>query len=986
MKPREFIEKWRRSTRTEKSAAQEHFLDLCELLEIEKPGAVDPEGNFYTFEKHVVKTDGTSGFVDVWRKSCFAWEYKRSYKGNFNHKNLVKAHGQVRQYADALANPPLLIVSDMKEIRVHTNFTNTVSEQHVLKLPDINDPQVRRLLKWCFTNPERLRPEITREGVTAKAAMALGAIAAKLGKKYDPRRVAHFLNKLVFCMFAEDIGLLPDDVFADILEEGQEHSPEFADMLGDLFRAMKDKNGRFGRLSIPWFNGGLFDDDDVLPLGYYEIRDLADAARLDWSAIEPAIFGTMFERGLDPDKRKQMASLFDAYGVEEESTAALPGILNAPAADKGVGIHYTDPETIMKIVEPVVLRPLRHEWEEVKAAIAKKRKAKDGAKSDAARTKAENAARALYWSFRERLGAFRVFDAACGSGNFLYLSLQHLKDFDLRVSKEADKLGLPLDDQRVGPETVLGLEINPYAAELARATIWIGELQWQLRHGFGISRAPILSALNGIVNKDALVNADGTEVIWPAADAIIGNPPFLGTKRLIAVLGEEYVAKLRAAYDRRLPQEADLVTFWFAKAGDAIADGRAKYAGLVATNSIRGGASRRVLDGLTKTAPIYDAWDDEPWVVEGAAVRVSLISFTKEPVDRFLDGQPVREVFTNLTAPTGESHVNLTKAQCLGENRNVAFMGDTKGGAFDIPGELAREWLRLPLNPNGRPNADVLRSWVNGMDVTRRPRDKWIIDFPHGLDEKRSSLYEAPFAHVLTSVRPFRESADRRKSGESWWHHVRPRPEMRSAIDRCDRFLATPTVAKFRLFVWLLRDVVPDHQLIAIARDDDTTFGILHSRFHEAWSLRLGTWLGKGNDPRYTPSTTFETFPFPEGMAPDIPAVSYVDDPRAVAVAAAAKDLNEKRETWLNPPDLVRCVPEVVPGYPDRTLAVSESAGRQLRKRTLTNLYNERPAWLDHLHRALDATVAAAYGWSESLTDDEVIERLFELNQERARA
>ena len=244
-----FLDKWKKSTRTEKSAAHEHFLDLCDLLEVEKPGDVDPHGSFYTFEKHITQTDGKSGFVDVWRKNCFAWEYKRSYKGEFNHKNLVKAYAQVKQYADALENPPLLIVSDMKEIRIHTNFTNTVSEQHVFKLPDINAPEVRRKLKWCFTDPEKLRPDITREGVTAKAAMALGVIAAKLGKKYDPQRVAHFLNKLVFCLFAEDIALLPDDVFADILEEGQKNADNFSGMLGDLFRAMKEKNGRFGTLS-----------------------------------------------------------------------------------------------------------------------------------------------------------------------------------------------------------------------------------------------------------------------------------------------------------------------------------------------------------------------------------------------------------------------------------------------------------------------------------------------------------------------------------------------------------------------------------------------------------------------------------------------------------------------------------------------------------------------------------------------------------------
>lgn len=160
----------------------------------------------------------------------------------------------------------------------------------------------------------------------------------------------------------------------------------------------------------------------------------------------------------------------------------------------------------------------------------------------------------------------------------------------------------------------------------------------------------------------------------------------------------------------------------------------------------------------------------------------------------------------------------------------------------------------------------------------------------------------------------------------------------------------------------------------------------MSSVFHEVWSLRLGTWLGVGNDPRYTPSTTFETFPFPENLTPDIPAADYADDPRAQAIAEAAAELNRLRENWLNPADLVRIEPEVVPGYPDRVLPKDEAAAAVLRTRTLTALYNARPAWLDNAHRRLDAAVAAAYGWPADLTDDAILERLFALNQERAAA
>jgi type II restriction/modification system DNA methylase subunit YeeA len=250
-------------------------------------------------------------------------------------------------------------------------------------------------------------------------------------------------------------------------------------------------------------------------------------------------------------------------------------------------------------------------------------------------------------------------------------------------------------------------------------------------------------------------------------------------------------------------------------------------------------------------------------------------------------------------------------------------MGDTKGGAFDVPGELARRWLLLPLNPNGRPNSDVLRPWMNGMDLTRRSADKWIIDFGWEMDEREAALYEAPFAHCLANVKPERDKNRREAYRRVWWRHVEPPPGMLAALKPLTRGIATPTVATHRLFVPVPTTVCPDHQLIIVARDDDITTGILQSRFHDAWSIGLCTWLGVGNDPRYTPSTTFETFPFPNGLTPNILPAEYADDPRAIAIAKAARRLNDLREAWLNPPDLIERVPEVVPGYPDRIIPVS---------------------------------------------------------------
>ena len=334
------------------------------------------------------------------------------------------------------------------------------------------------------------------------------------------------------------------------------------------------------------------------------------------------------------------------------------------------------------------------------------------------------------------------------------------------------------------------------------------------------------------------------------------------------------------------------------------------------------------------------------------------------------------EIYTDLTARRGGAGVDLTKARRLARNAGVAFMGDTKGGPFDVPGDLAREWLSAPANPNGRPNSDVLAPWMNGMAITRRPADKWIVDFGLTMVKEEAALYEAPFQHAQQHVRPTWEGQRAAGRRNQWWLHHRPRPKMWSALDGLARYIVTPTVAKHRLFAWLDARICPDHQLIVIARDDDTTFGILHSRFHEVWSLRKGTWLGKGNDPRYTPTTTFETFPFPEGLSPDVRATDYLSDPRAQAIASAARRLVELRDRRLNPPEWVEWVEEPVPGYPPRPVPRDEKVATALKKRTLTNLYNARPQWLADAHAQLDDAVAAAYGWPGDITDDAALREL----------
>ena len=944
MTPNEFIAKWHASELKERSASQEHFIDLCRLIGEPTPAEADPTGETYCFERGARKDTGGDGWADVWKRHHFAWEYKGQ------RADLDAAFGQLRTYALALENPPLLIVSDMLRFRIRTNWTNCVSRTYEFTLDDLADIATRDRLKWAFSDPERLRPGETRQALTERVAASFATLAQSLRVRgHDAHAVAHFVNRLVFCMFADDVGLLPGHMFTRMLEQAQRTPAQFAALADDLFGVMAT-GGRVGFETVAWFNGGLFDGAAALPLEQSDIHTVLEASRLDWSEVDPSILGTLFERGLDPDKRAQL------------------------------GAHYTDRDKIMLLVEPVVIRPWLAEWAAEKAQIATGLERAEAARSPTARTKRWNEAKRRYQAFLDRLRAFTVLDPACGSGNFLYLALQALKDLEHRVQLEAEALGMERAFPEIGPANVKGIEINSYAAELARVSVWIGEIQWMRRNNFVAAHDPILKPLATIECRDAILTPDGTEPDWPAADVVIGNPPFLGNRKTRRELGSKYADALERTYRRVIRGRPDLVCYWFAKAGRLLASGAIRRAGLVATNSIRGGTNRVVLDRILNDSTIFDAWADEPWVVEGAAVRVSLICLagSDSGLPTALNGVDAAGINADLT--TGQS--DLTTARALARNVGVAFMGDIKRGPFDIPGDLARDWLRLPANPNGRPNADVLRPWVNGMDLTRRPSGKWIVDFGYTMSEGQAALYEAPFGYISEHVRPIRQANREQASRELWFRHWNPRPGMWQALTGLSRCVVTARVAKHRLFGWLDTRVCPDSQLIVIARDDDTTFGILHSRFHEIWSLRLGTSLE--DRPRYTPTTTFETFPFPEGLTPDVPAADFADDPRALAVAAEAQQLVELRDRWLNPPEWVEWVDEPVPGYPKRPVARDGDAGKALKKRTLTNLYNARPQWLADAHDALDAVVAAAYGWPADIAANEALRELLALNAERS--
>ena len=840
-------------------------------------------------------------FADAYLEGRFGWEFKG------NDAQLAGAFNQLLRYQVYLRTPPLLIVSSFDTIRIRTNFPGLETVLHEIPVAELAQVENLQKLRDAFFAPERFRPDRSVEDVTRETADLFGKIVADMEQgSEDPEKLARYLNQIVFCLYAEDAGLLPSGVFTQIVSQHFRNPETFNLAVTGLFNQMA-KGGLFGAAEIAYFNGDLFNTVDTVGLSGNALLLIGEASKKNWQNIEPSIFGTLFERALDASKRSQL------------------------------GAHYTSADDIMLVVEPVVMAPLRREWEAAQLE-AGNLLSEDNAGAAMARLRA----------FQQRLFEVEVLDPACGSGNFLYLALRSLLDLEKEVIDFAAVRGLGELTPTVRPDQMLGLEINSYAAELARTALWIGYIQWHHNNGFPYNHSPVLTPLVSIRKADAILDLsdpeDPKEPEWPEAEFIIGNPPFLGGKLLRTNLGDEYVNALFQVYGGRVAGEADVVCYWFEKVREILASGGAKRTGLLATQGIRGGANRRTLQRIKETGDIFLAWSDHPWILDGAAVHISIVGFDDgSEANRQLDGSAVASINANLT-----SGADLTTARRLKDNLGMAFMGDTKGGPFDIPNAVAREMLTSP-NPHNRSNGEVIKPWVNGRDITDRARGMWIIDF-FDMPQEQAALYQSPFEYVKTEVRPTRLSNKRQIYAQNWWLHVEARPGMREALRGLERYIATPRVSKHRIFVWAEKCILVDSAIIAIARDDDYAFGVLHSRVHEAWSLKMGTQLE--TRPRYTPTTCFETFPFPE-----------LSEKQREAIAKAARELNKLREGWLNPADM---------------------AEAELKKRTLTNLYNTRPTWLQLAHEKLDAAVAGAYGWPVDLADAEILERLLALNLERA--
>jgi type II restriction/modification system DNA methylase subunit YeeA len=569
----------------------------------------------------------------------------------------------------------------------------------------------------------------------------------------------------------------------------------------------------------------------------------------------------------------------------------------------------------------------------------------------------------------DELAAVRILDPACGSGNFLYVALRRLLDLwkearDFAIHHNIQLAMQYAVEKMVSPSQLFGIETEFYAHELASIVVWIGFLQWKHEHGISEDREPILQKLDNIQHADAIMRYDDEgkpyEPAWPAADFIIGNPPFLGGKSLRRELGDKYVDDLFDLFKGRVKAESDLVVYWFEKARAEIESNASIRAGLLATQSIRQGANRNVLSRIKGTGGIFFAWSDRSWNLDGAAVRISMVGFDGGVETAItLDGEPATEIHPNLS-----SGLDLTNIAKLAENNNLAFQGPVKVGKFEMDDETAKKMLRMP-NVNERPNSDVLKPWFNGGDITDRPANRWIIDFGK-MNEMQAAQYQAPFEYLKEFVKEKREKNRDRQRRENWWHLGRSGGNLKEASAALSRIVVTSRVSKHRFFIWAPPDAVPDTRVVAIARDDNYTFGVLHSSIHQAWFEFTSSRHGVGNDPTYNPTVCFDTYPFPwpPGTEP-----SEKKDPRVKAIADAARELVSLRDAWLNPPN------------------ASED---DLKDRTLTKLYNLRAAgkcaWLENAHRALDQAVFAAYGWPANLTTQQILANLLALNHQRAAA
>lgn len=1045
------MQRWAGVTGSERANYQLFITDLCQLLEVPTPDPAreDTRDNAYVFERRVTHThaDGSTshGFIDCYRRGAFVLEAKQVKQGAHTKgfdDALMRARSQAEGYARALpaaeGRPPFLMVVDVGHvIELYSEFTRSGAtyaafpdaRSHRIRLADLQDAAVRERLQRLWLAPMELDPARSSAKVTRTVAAQLAALARSLESAgHGAERTAAFLTRCLFSMFAEDVGLLPklpdgQGAFAGLLRRHQDDPATLRQMMAALWADL-DRGGFSPVLAqtVLRFNGKLFKgwqtDGYVLPLNREQIDGLLAAASANWREVEPAIFGTLLERALDPDERHAL------------------------------GAHYTPRAYVERLVLPTVIEPLRADWVNAQAAallLATEASTLEGRKRDEKLAEA----RAEVARFHHQLCTTRVLDPACGSGNFLYVTLEHLKRLEAEVLDQLEALGdtqgkLGLAGETVTPQQLLGIELNDRAAALAELVLWIGYLQWHIRSFGSASVAePVIHDWGNIENRDAVLAYDGTEPMrdaagnlvtrwdgktykphpatgepvpdeaalvpqwaylkprpaeWPAADFIVGNPPFIGNKRMREALGDGYAEALRGAWPA-VPETVDFVMYWWQHAADLVRLGRARRFGFITTNSVTMVFNRKVIEAQQAAMPplrLAFAVPDHPWVdgTQGAAVRVAMTVGDREDAagrlllsqDETPDGQG--EYAVRFDARSGEIHADLSVgarvvgALRLASNLGICFQGmNLVGKGFRLS---EADVLALGYDPAKLP--DVIKPHGNARGLLQGGEHCWVIDLFGYTAEEARAKHPALYQWLLDRVKPERDLNNRAAYRLRWWLFGEARGKLRRSAAGLARVIVTAETAKHRIFAFQDQPFCPDHKLYAICCDDALVLGVLSTQVHAVWAVAAGGRMGVGNDPTWTNTTTFLPYPFPgedTGLKPE----------GAARIRQLAEAIDEHRKTRqatheaVTLTGLYNVLGKLRAGEP---LTAKE---KLLHEQGLVGV-------LRSLHDDLDAAVLEAYGWSDlaaALADHRpaaaearaaavatLLERLVALNAKRA--
>ena len=1034
-----FIARWCVADGTELANYQLFVHELSTLLGVQppQPSREDTRDNAYVFERRVTlaRGDGSSGEgrIDCYKRGAFVLEAKKLRAGAATRgfdDALLRARAQAESYARALpadeGRPPFLLVVDVGHvIELYAEFTRSGAtytpfpdpRSHRIRLADLERPEVRDTLRAVWTDPLSLDPTRRAARVTREIAAQLAQVARALeAAGHAPKRVAAFLSRCLFTMFAEDIGLLPRRAFADLLQRYITRPDVLARQMETLWQNMD--RGEFSPVletTLLKFNGKLFKQAEALPLARAQVELLAAAARADWKQVEPAIFGTLLERALDPAERHAL------------------------------GAHYTPRAYVERLVLPTLMEPLREDWQHAQAAALVH--LREGGAS------AADEARRVVREYLLRLCEVRVLDPACGSGNFLYVALEHMKRLEGEVLDFLDGLGdtqgrLDLAGVSVDPHQLLGIELNPRAAEVAEMVLWIGYLQWHFRTRGNVNPPlPVLKDFHNIECRDAVlaydrveyeVDTNGKPVMrwdgktmkkhpvtgldvpdesaqvpvekyvnpraaeWPAADFVIGNPPFIGNKRMRSALGDGYVEALRGSWPD-VPDTADFVMYWWEHAAQLTRAGKLRRFGLITTNSLRQTFNRRVIErhlGEKPPLSLLFAIPDHPWVdsADGAAVRIAMtvgqaagadegsrwvvveeaVSAGDDDASRIRFAQDRGVIHADLRLGANVARAAALRANSALSNRGVIPHGE----GFFVSEDVAQQLGASTDDWFGR----HARLYRNGRDIAGAPRNVFALDFCGLSADEVRAKFPAAYQHLLEHVKPERDQNPRKARRENWWVFAENQPKMRRSIAGLPRFIATIQTAKHRFFVFLDAAVLPDDKLIVIGSADASVLGCLSTRVHVAWSFAAGALLE--DRPVYNKTECFEVFPFP-----------ILAESQASRIATLAEQIDSHRKRQQA-------------AHPDLTLTGLYNVLEKLRR--AEPLSAKEKIIHDHglvsvlreLHDELDRAVFDAYGWrdladalvgkpgattpwpeksaEQAAAEEELLSRLVALNAERA--